>query len=200
LTPSPKPSARYFTSFVYDEANRRATLFGGQTTTVNVNEAWVFDLWTNEWTQLAPAGTPPSARSGAAAIYDGANDRMIVFGGIDTVVKNDVWALEGLSNTTTGAPPITSSALALHPNHPNPFNPSTTIRFDIAARGRVTLRVYDVHGALVRTLLDETRDAGPSSASWNGRDDLGRGVSSGLYFSRIESNGESRTRKMVLLK
>lgn len=200
LTPSPKPSARYFTSFVYDEANRRATLFGGQTATVKVNEAWVFDLWTNEWTQLTPAGTPPSARFGAAAVYDGANDRMIVFGGLDAAVRNDVWALEGLSNTATGAPPITSSALALHPNHPNPFNPSTTIRFDIAARGRATLRVYDVRGALVRTLLDETRDAGPGSASWNGRDDLGRGVSSGLYFYRIESNGESRTRKMVLLK
>lgn len=200
LTPAFKPSGRFFTSLVYDAANRRATLFGGQTATALVNEAWAFDLWTNEWTQLSPSGTPPSARAGSAGIYDGANDRMIVFGGSDGAVRNDVWALEGLSNTTTGAPPIASNALTLHPNHPNPFNPSTTIRFELAARGRVTLRVYDVRGALVRTLLDETRDAGAGSASWNGRDDAGRVVSSGLYFYRIESNGESRTRKMMLLK
>jgi Galactose oxidase, central domain/FlgD Ig-like domain len=200
LTPSPKPSGRYFTALVYDAANRRATLFGGQTSTVATNESWVFDLWTNEWTQLAPTGTPPTARFGSAGIYDGANDRMIVFGGNDGAVKNDVWALEDLSSTVTGARPLSSHELTLHPNHPNPFNPSTTIRFEIASRGRAILRVYDVRGALVRTLFDETREAGPGSMMWDGHDDRGVVVSSGVYFYRLDAGGDSRTRKMVLLK
>jgi len=115
-------------------------------------------------------------------------------------VKNDVWALEDLSSTVTGARPLSSHELTLHPNHPNPFNPSTTIRFEIASRGRAILRVYDVRGALVRTLFDETREAGPGSMMWDGHDDRGVVVTSGVYFYRLDARGDSRTRKMVLLK
>ena len=200
FTPTPKPSGRFFSSMVYDAANHRATLFGGQTALARVNEVWVFDLWTNAWTQLAPTGTAPTARAGAAGIYDAAHDRMIVFGGNDGVVKNDVWAIEDLSSTTTGVRPSAPNALTLHPNHPNPFNPSTTISFAIAARGRATLQIYDVRGARVRTLFDDMRDAGPASVTWDGRDDAGRVVSSGVYLYRLSAGGESRTRKMVLLK
>ncbi len=200
LTPASKPSGRYFASMVYDAANHRATVFGGQTLLTPVNDVWVFDLWTNAWTQLSPTGTPPTARFGSAGIYDGAHDRMIVFGGNDGVVKNDVWALRNLSNTKTGAQPTTPTALMLSPNFPNPFNPSTMIQFELVSRGHATLRIYDVRGALVRTLFDDTRDAGAGSATWDGRDDAGRVVSSGIYLYRLNAGGESRTRKMVLLK
>ncbi len=200
LTPSPAPSARFFTALVYDATNHRVTVFGGQTLLSLVNEVWVYDLWTNEWTQLPSTGTPPSPRFGAAGVYDGANDRMIVFGGNDGAVKNEVWAIEDLSNTVTGAGPVSSAQLTLHPNHPNPFNPSTTIRFEMVSRGRASLRIYDVRGALVRTLFDDTREAGPGTASWDGRDDAGRVVASGVYLCRLTAGGESGTRKMVLLK
>ena len=105
LTPAVKPSGRFFASMVYDAANHRATVFGGQTTLALVNEMWVFDLWTNKWTQLSPTGTPPTARFGSAGVYDAANDRMIVFGGNDGAVRNDVWAIRDLSDTTTGTRP-----------------------------------------------------------------------------------------------
>ncbi len=200
LTPSPSPSPRFFAALVYDAANHRATVFGGQGNSGFFNEVWVYDLWTDEWTQLPSTGTPPTPRFGSAGIYDGANDRMIVFGGNDGVVKNEVWAIEGLSNTVTGASPVATTQLTLHPNHPNPFNPTTTIRFELAARGRASLRIYDVRGAHVRTLFDESRDAGPGTATWDGRDDAGRGVASGVYLYRLNAGGESRTRKMVLLK
>lgn len=199
LLPSPKPAGRYFTAMVYDAANRRATMFGGQTQLSAVNEVWAFDLWTNAWTQLAPAGTAPTSRYGSAAIYDGANDRMIVFGGFDTAVRNDVWALEGLSETSTGVEPLPARAI-LHPNHPNPFNPSTTIRFELAARGPASLRVYDVRGHLVRTLVDGDADAGTTSVTWDGRDDSGRAVASGVYVYRLRTGSTAESRKMVLLK
>lgn len=200
LTPAIKPSGRYFASMVYDAANHRATVFGGQTTLALVNEVWVFDLWTQKWTQLSPTGTPPTARFGSAGVYDAANDRMIVFGGNDGAVRNDVWAIQGLSNTVTGLRPPGPQELTLHPNHPNPFNPSTTIRFRLVSRGRASLRIYDVRGALVRTLFDEPRDAGPGTEMWDGRNDVGATVASGVYVYRLTAGDDSRTRKMVLLK
>jgi trimeric autotransporter adhesin len=85
---------------------------------------------------------------------------------------------------------------------PNPFNPSTTIPYSVATAGRVTLKVYDVGGRYVRTLVD--RDHATSkemfTASWDGRDDAGQAVASGVYFCRMVSGSFTDTRKMVLLK
>lgn len=84
---------------------------------------------------------------------------------------------------------------------PNPFNPSTTIRFSVGqGAGRVRLCVYDVAGRLVRTLVDAPLDVGPHEVVWNGRDSRGREVASGAYVCRMESKGASQTTKMVLLR
>ena len=199
LTPVVRPSARFFSPVVYDTANNRVTMFGGQAMLGVSNEAWVFDLWTNQWTQLAPAGTPPTPRSAAAAIHDPANDRMVIFGGIDTVVRNHVWSLEDLSGTSTGIADQ-APALVLQPNFPNPFNPSTTIEYALPARTRVSLRVYDARGALVRTLFDGIENGGTRRVTWDGRNDAGVAVASGVYLCRIDAAGSTRTRKMTLLK
>lgn len=91
-------------------------------------------------------------------------------------------------------------ALVLGQNQPNPFNPATTIRFSIPAAARVTLRIHDVAGRLVRTLSDAERPAGEYDVTWDGRDDRGAGVAAGVYFYRLAAGGESQTRKMILLK
>ncbi len=90
--------------------------------------------------------------------------------------------------------------LALGPNYPNPFNPSTTIRFTLPQAGRVTLRIYTVDGSLVRTLLDEEWTAGSHEVSWQGRDTDGQQVASGAYFCQLVAGTDSRTHKMVLMK
>jgi hypothetical protein len=89
---------------------------------------------------------------------------------------------------------------ALLPAYPNPFNPETTIRYELAARAHVSLRVYDVSGATVRTLVDESKAAGSYTLTWNGRDDHGSAVSSGMYFYRITAGSFSDVRKMTLVK
>jgi hypothetical protein len=91
---------------------------------------------------------------------------------------------------------------ALMQNYPNPFNPSTTIRYSIAAQGRVTLKIYGVTGALVRVLADEvqTPRAEGYEAAWDGRNDDGASVASGVYFYRLKAGGEVLTRKALLLK
>lgn len=93
-----------------------------------------------------------------------------------------------------------ATALELHPNCPNPFNPQTTIAYTLPQAGRVSLRVYDVAGRLVRTLVDDVEEAGGHVTTWGGRDGRGVAVVSGVYFVRLESESGVRTRKMVLLK
>ena len=91
--------------------------------------------------------------------------------------------------------------LALYQNHPNPFNPQTTIRYDLPPGSvRVRLWILDVAGHIVRTLVDEAQSGGARSVVWNGTDDRGAGVSSGVYFYVLEAGKERRTHKLVLLK
>jgi hypothetical protein len=90
--------------------------------------------------------------------------------------------------------------LALGANQPNPFNPQTTIPYSLEWSTRVRLAIYDPSGALVKVLVDERQTTGMHRVVWNGRDAAGRAVASGVYFSVLQSNGERRTQKMVLLK
>ena len=90
---------------------------------------------------------------------------------------------------------------ALGRNFPNPFNPSTRIAYDVPAPGgEVELAVYSVTGALVRQLVNGVVEPGRQSVVWDGTDDLGRHVSSGVYFYRMNAADLVEQRKMVLLK
>jgi hypothetical protein len=91
-------------------------------------------------------------------------------------------------------------AFALDQNVPNPFNPTTTIRFSLATPELVTLNIYDVAGRRIRTLVDTPQAAGTHTVTWNGTNDRGAAVSSGIYFYRLTAGGFAETRKMVLLK
>jgi hypothetical protein len=88
----------------------------------------------------------------------------------------------------------------LEQNVPNPFNPATTIRFAIAAPARVDLVIYDVAGRRVRTLVAGHRPPDTYKVTWDGTDDRGARVASGIYFYRLTTGRFAQTRKMVLLK
>ncbi|OQY29869.1 MAG: hypothetical protein B6244_02615 [Candidatus Cloacimonetes bacterium 4572_55] len=90
--------------------------------------------------------------------------------------------------------------MELSQNFPNPFNPSTVINFALPKTGQVTLMVYSVTGQLVRTLVNDTKDAGHHSVRWNGLNDHGEPTSSGVYFYMLSGDGESTTKRMMLLK
>lgn len=83
---------------------------------------------------------------------------------------------------------------------PNPFNPSTTIRFEAEAAGRLFLGVYDPAGRLIATLEDGERGAGPIVSSWDGRSNAGNTVASGVYFARLLMGGTRATSKLVLIR
>ncbi|MBD3401489.1 T9SS type A sorting domain-containing protein [candidate division GN15 bacterium] len=89
---------------------------------------------------------------------------------------------------------------ALGQNYPNPFNPSTTIEFALPEAADVRITVYNVTGREVTTLVESSMPAGYHQVVWDGRDESGRGVASGVYLYRIEAGGFSDSRKMLLLK
>jgi hypothetical protein len=94
----------------------------------------------------------------------------------------------------------TPTSFALYQNCPNPFNPETQIRYDLPVSGHVNLAIYNVLGQKVRVLVDEFQDVGRKSARWDGHDENGRDVASGIYFYKIKVENFEKIRKMVLLK
>jgi hypothetical protein len=111
-------------------------------------------------------------------------------------------ALAGLESDKTGQEiPRPEAALELRQNVPNPFNPSTTIYFEVPEGGaNVTLRIYDSAGKLVRTLVNGYEPSGTRQVSWHGTNDHGQSVASGVYFYQLTAPSFSNTRKMVLLR
>ena len=99
---------------------------------------------------------------------------------------------------TTGR--ITPRLALLYQNYPNPFNPSTSIEFYLPKRERASLKIYDVSGRLVRTIIDESLDQGEHKYSWDGANNEGRRVSSGVYFYMLRSESIELSRKAVLLR
>jgi FlgD Ig-like domain len=125
--------------------------------------------------------------------------------------------LEGISGTTPGnsririthplsavpgeSPNLLPSALVLHPNAPNPFNPITRIRYEVPAGGRhLKLQIYDMRGRMIRTLVDGMQPEGPAQIIWDGTDGAGARVSSGVYFYSLQSRDSVLTRKMAIIK
>jgi hypothetical protein len=91
-------------------------------------------------------------------------------------------------------------AYNLSQNYPNPFNPTTTIKFDVKEKGSVTLKIYNVAGQLIRTLHDGVMDAGSYTLTWDGKNNRGASVATGVYLYKMEAKNFSKTRKLVLLR
>jgi len=89
---------------------------------------------------------------------------------------------------------------ALHQNYPNPFNPITTLRYDIPENSYVTIIIYDMLGRQVKTIINQTQDAGFKTIQWNATNDYGKPVSAGIYLYQIQAGEYISTKKMVLLK
>jgi hypothetical protein len=85
-------------------------------------------------------------------------------------------------------------------NRPNPFNPETEIAYSLPEETHVTIRIYNIAGQVVNTLIDEVRPAGKHAVTWNGTNESGSRVASGVYFYRMETSAFQKTVKMILVK
>jgi flagellar hook assembly protein FlgD len=107
-----------------------------------------------------------------------------------------------------GAPPyvdvddnviVQTPEVFLHQNYPNPFNPITTISFSIPNNSKIELSIYNIKGHKVKTLSNSTFNKGNHSVIWKGEDNLGKSVSSGIYFYKLKVSGKTEAVKKCLL-
>lgn len=132
--------------------------------------------------------------SGAIVRWDGATWEPMASGTAENL--NDIWGT-GVVTAIAGETPAAPLGLAAFPN---PFNPATTISFTLPAAARATVLVHDARGALVRTLFDERRAAGPHAVVWNGMNDRGEPVPSGIYFVTVRAGEASASVKAALVR
>lgn len=181
---------------VYDHAYVRVSNNGVSWVTVWENSTTVEDT---NWSQMD--FDISAVADGEETVYlrwtMGATDGGWTYCGwnIDDV---EIWGFETVaSGLEEGA---TLNAPRLDPVRPNPFNPTATISFSLPAAGAARVTVYDASGRLVKVLTDGVHEAGPHELVWRGRDRGGNVVGSGVYFLRLEADGKSATRKMVMVK
>ncbi|HPL23479.1 MAG TPA: carboxypeptidase regulatory-like domain-containing protein [Candidatus Cloacimonadota bacterium] len=139
--------------------------------------------WT-EYTYQIPAG---ATRIGIQCVSSDA----FIF------LVDDVTVSGGGAVDEPGVPVV---ATELHGNYPNPFNPETTISFSVKDKGHVKVDIYNVKGQLVKTLVNGNMNAGKHNIVWNGRDNAGNAVSSGVYFYKMNAGKYSSTKKMIMMK
>lgn len=104
------------------------------------------------------------------------------------------------TGVTTDMKETTPRGFVLNQNFPNPFNPSTVIRFSLEKSQQVSIEIYNVEGRLIRTLVQENLPEGSHEISWDGKDERGFNLPSGIYFYSLRGSGHQLTKKMVLLK
>lgn len=119
---------------------------------------------------------------------------------LESVQLNEGQVRVGISPTAIAEGLARPEAYCLYPSFPNPFNPSTTIRFDLPASGAVELSIYNAVGQRVRTLVRQVREAGVYSLAWDGRDGEGRELASGVYLCRMVTGEYRVTRKLALVR
>jgi hypothetical protein len=201
------PRSRWGHSAIYDPIRDRLVMHGGvDEFNVNFADQWSMSLdGPPQWSRLLPVGTKPQARREHTAIYDPDRDRMIIFGGRDDTLArlNDTWALNWNETPTDvrddAVEPLNPSA-TLFQNTPNPFNPTTVIRYQLHHVAEVRLDIFDVHGRLVRNLVRRKQAPQTYSVEWDGNNDAGRRTPSGTYFYQLVVDNVRESRKMVVLK
>lgn len=115
--------------------------------------------------------------------------------------------ISDVAETEEEAPPtdvrdidVQPDRFTLETNYPNPFNAATTIRFSLSQAGPISLRIYNAGGHLVRHLLERSLAAGLHHIAWDGRDQSGRDLASGVYLYQVKTIDQTQTRKMLLLR
>ncbi|MFQ6093580.1 MAG: FlgD immunoglobulin-like domain containing protein, partial [bacterium] len=178
---------------------QRVTLWGNQfgrtrgtsKVTFNNTEVTQYESWSNNRVVVR---VPEGAISGPVTVNTG------VSGPSGKVVVSNAITFQVLGDQ--GGPPVPED-YALEQNYPNPFNPTTSIQYSVVSDQslpHVTLKIYNILGQEVRTLVDEPKEAGYYSATWDGKDDRGENVSSGIYFYSLHAGDFGETKKMVLMR
>lgn len=116
------------------------------------------------------------------------------------VTENDVFTFNPLRLLTVENKNQIPNSYKLYNNYPNPFNPQTTIKYDLQKSGKVVIEIFNLLGQKIKTLVNEDKTAGSYTTTWNGTTDKGLYAASGIYFYRIKTENFSNTKKMLLIR
>jgi sugar lactone lactonase YvrE len=111
-----------------------------------------------------------------------------------------VWEYQGEGQISVEEPKVIPEGFALSQNYPNPFNPSTKFTYSLPKASDVKVVVYDLFGREIKTLVNETKEAGTYNIAWDGKDNHNRQVATGVYFYKMQAAGFEKTMKMMLVK
>lgn len=193
---SPMPDPRQNSAFVqFDDI---AYLFGGEGSVLQ--DMWSFDMTTESWTQMDDIPIP--LKYASAAVID---NKILLFGGVDDdeLINGNAWLYQ-FEDPTNIISPKTDLPISfrLYQNYPNPFNPTTKIKYSIPVGNKyfrslqsVILKIYDILGNEVTTLVNETKAPGNYEIEFDASN-----LSSGVYFYKLTVGGFRVTRKMMILK
>jgi hypothetical protein len=161
------------------------------------DRAWVEAVASDNRVALAAAGTFRQEDVVAVLVVEADERGDVAFGPITWNNETKGARKLNIYGATTG-----TTGLSIAQNFPNPFkvNTATTLSYSVPAAGGVSVRIFNVLGNVVQTLVDAELGAGSYSAQWNGTDAAGMPVDAGVYYARIESNGEVRTVSMHVEK
>ena len=193
------PEPRLAPAAVYDAQRDRLVLLGGTDLVAYYADSWELSLsGSPAWTRLAPGGGGPPSRADHKAIYDVADDRVVVFGGggIGGGLLNDTWALHFFGTIGVAAAPARPRIGAAWPN---PTRGPARIEFESPVAARARVAVYAVSGRLVHESDSGPLPPGRHTARWDGTDAAGGRAPAGIYFYRVTVGDERRDGKIVLL-
>jgi hypothetical protein len=147
---------------------------------------------------------PSDEATASFKVYDYSVDQVVDITSTASLSAGGVYGNDGLVALETAIcptdDPTAQAPVTLSQNYPNPFNPNTSIIYNLKNKGYVELSVYNVKGDLVRSLVQGNDSAGSHTVSWNGTDNCGKNVASGLYFYKVKSGSFTSTKKMILIK
>jgi len=170
-----------------------------------------FSLTTGQWQTASPVANPPSPKPAGeidSCVVTGLSPGTLYYLALKTADSSSNWS--GLSNvvsytTPTDIPDGNNSAglpreTTISSNTPNPFSVATNIHFSLQTRSRVSITIYDLLGRKVANVLSKTLPAGTFAAHWDGRDDNGNQVATGVYFSRLTAEDKTSSHALVLIR
>ena len=167
-------------------------------TLFNNNYGYFLDGVTGSELGSINVGTPVDALAGIPDVTNDGSWEMIIGGRDGSVLC--VSGGESSSNTPDITIPEISDVAELMGNYPNPFNPETSINFNLKIDSDVSLKIFNIKGQLIRTLIDEELSASAYNITWNGKNDAGSNVSSGIYLYQLQADTQQFVRKCILLK